>query len=180
MHVLQTKRGTTLSKSAPQSSHSRAVESLLTTALAVIIIDGVSKSLALRTLSTNPKEIIGTFLQFQLTANSGAAFSIAQSATVLLSLLSFLAVGAISIFSKSITSRSWGMALGLLLGGICGNLVDRIFRAPYLLHGQVVDWIRLPHWPVFNLADTSIVVSATTIAILLINDVKPRSHHDVP
>ena len=149
-------------------------------ALAVITLDYASKSLALRTLSSNPKEIIGTFLQFQLTSNSGAAFNFAESATIFLSLLSFLAVGAIFIFSKSITSRIWGITLGLLLGGICGNLIDRVFRAPFLLHGAVVDWIRLPHWPVFNLADTSIVVSAVIIAILLFNDVKPRSHHDIP
>ena len=86
----------------------------------------------------------------------------------------------IYLFSKSITARPWGVALGFLLGGIGGNLVDRLFRPPYLLHGQVIDWIRLPHWPIFNLADTSIVVSAVTIAILLINDVKPRSRYDVP
>jgi signal peptidase II len=111
----------------------------------------------------------------QLTSNSGAAFGLAQSATVFLSLLGFLAIYAIYHFARSITSRIWGIALGLLLGGISGNLIDRCFRAPYLLHGSVVDWIRLPHWPVFNLADTSIVISAITIALLLFNDVKPRS-----
>ncbi len=180
MYVVQAKRGTTLRKSVPHDSHFKAVKSLVVVALVVIIIDYASKSLALRTLSANPREIIGTFLQLQLTSNSGAAFNIAQSATILLSLLSFLAIGAISFFARSITSKIWGIALGFLLGGICGNLIDRVFRAPFLLHGQVVDWIRLPHWPVFNLADTSIVISATTIAILLFNDVKPRSHHDVP
>lgn len=149
-------------------------------ALAAVVTDCASKSLALRTLSTNPKEILGSFLQLQLTSNSGAAFGLAQSATIFLSLLSFVAIAAIYIFSRSITSRPWGVALGFLLGGISGNLIDRIFRAPYLLHGQVVDWIRLPHWPIFNLADTSIVISAITIAILLFNDVKPRSLHDVP
>jgi len=131
--------------------------------------------LVLRTLDSNPRKIIGSFLQLQLTSNSGAAFGVAQSGTVLLSLLAFLAIYAIYHFARSITSRVWGISLGLLLGGICGNLIDRCFRAPYLLHGSVVDWIRLPHWPVFNLADTSIVISAITIALLLLNDVKPRS-----
>ena len=180
MHVLQTERGTTLSKSAPKNSHQRAVKGLLIIALAIIVLDSASKSLALRTLSSNPKELIGSFLQLQLTSNSGAAFSLAQSSTIFLSLLSFLAIVAIYLFSKSINSSVWGIALGFLLGGISGNLLDRIFRAPFLLRGQVIDWIRLPHWPVFNLADTSIVISAATIAILLFNDVKPRSHHDVP
>ena len=139
------------------------------------MVDVVSKSLALRTLHTTPRRLLGDFLQLQLTTNSGAAFGLGQSATVLLSLLAFLAIYGIYLFSHSVTSRSWGAALGFLLGGVSGNLIDRCFRAPYLLHGQVVDWIRLPHWPIFNLADTSIVISAIIIALLLYNDVKPRS-----
>ncbi len=174
---MQTERGTALSNSAP---HRRAVKSLLAVAIAVIAIDYGSKALALRTLGRDPKRILGSFLQLQLTTNSGAAFGFAQSATIFFSLLSFLAIAGIYLFAKSITAGSWGIALGFLLGGISGNLVDRFFRPPYLLHGQVVDWIRLPHWPIFNLADTSIVISAVTVAILLLNDVKPRSRDDVP
>lgn len=128
----------------------------------------------------DPHRILGDFLQLQLSRNSGAAFGLAQSATVFLSLLSLLAIMVLALFARSITSPRWGVALGFLLGGISGNLTDRIFRPPYLLYGEVVDWIRLPHWPTFNLADTSIVISAVSIAFLLLNDVKPRSHHDVP
>jgi signal peptidase II len=133
----------------------------------------------LNNLGPKPKQILGSLLELQLARNSGAAFNLAQSATIFLSLLSFLAIAALVVFSRSLTSRIWGVALGFLMGGIGGNLVDRLFRPPYLLHGEVVDWIRLPHWPIFNLADTSIVISAITIAILLLNDVKPRSRHDV-
>ena len=174
---MQAERGTALSNSAP-NNHS--VQLLVKVALIAIVIDSGTKSLALRTLSADPKRIIGTILQFQLTSNSGAAFNLFKGATIFLSLLSFLAIAGIYTFSRSITSRPWGFALGLLLGGISGNLIDRLFRSPYLLSGQVVDWIRVPHWPIFNLADTSIVISAITIAILLFNDVKPRSHYDVP
>jgi signal peptidase II len=133
----------------------------------------------LNNLGPKPKQILGSLLELQLARNSGAAFNLAQSLTIFLSLLSFLAIAALVVFSRSLTSRIWGVALGFLMGGIGGNLVDRLFRPPYLLHGEVVDWIRLPHWPIFNLADTSIVISAITIAILLLNDVKPRSRHDV-
>ena len=177
MHGLQAERGTTLINSAP---HRSAVKALVIVAVLVIALDSATKSWALRSLSSSPRKIIGSFLEFQLTSNTGAAFSLAQSATIFLSLLSFLAVFAIAIFAGSITSKAWGIALGFLLGGIGGNLYDRTFRPPYLLHGAVVDWLRLPHWPIFNLADTSIVISAITIAILLANDVKPRSRHDVP
>ena len=177
MHVVQTERGATLINSAPNKN---SVKVLVRVALATIVIDSGTKSFALRTLNRNPKRIIGTILQLQLTGNSGAAFSLAKGATVLLSMLSLLAIVGIYTFSRSVTSRPWGFALGLLLGGVSGNLIDRFFRPPYFLRGEVVDWIRVPHWPVFNLADTSIVISAITIAILLINDVKPRSKHDVP
>ena len=175
LHGLQTKRRTTLSRSAP---HRKAVFSLIIVSIAVVAIDSGSKELAIRTLEGSPKRVLGSFLEFQLTRNSGAAFNLASSATILLSLLSFLSIGAIVTFARSITSRPWGIALGFLLGGVCGNLLDRIFRPPYLLHGEVIDWLRLPHWPIFNLADTSIVISAITIAILLFNDVKPRSRNE--
>lgn len=126
-----------------------------------------------------PKQVIGTLLELQLTTNSGAAFSLAQSATIFLSLLSFAGIAAIYYFSRSLTSRPWGIALGFLLGGITGNLYDRIFREPYLLHGAVIDWIKVPHWPVFNLADTSIVISAALVSYFLLTDVKPRSRNDI-
>jgi len=173
---MQTERGTTLSNSAP---HRRAVLSLIFVAIAVVAIDNGTKTVALRTLGGVPRRVLGTFLELQLTRNSGAAFNVAQSATIFLSLLSFFAIGAVAVFARSVTSRPWGIALGFLTGGICGNLLDRIFRPPYLLHGEVIDWLRLPHWPIFNLADTSIVISAITIATLLFTDVKPRSHNEL-
>ena len=58
------------------------------------------------------------------------------------------------------------MALGLLLGGATGNLTDRIFRSPGLLRGWVVDWIQVPHWPVFNLADSAIVCGGALMVLL--------------
>jgi signal peptidase II len=63
--------------------------------------------------------------------------------------------------------------LGLILGGIFGNLSDRIFRAPSALQGEVVDWIKVSHWPTFNLADTSIVLGAAAIVVLSAKNVKP-------
>ena len=63
--------------------------------------------------------------------------------------------------------------LGLALGGILGNLTDRIFRAPGFFTGHVIDWIQLPNWPVFNLADTAIVVAASIAVILSIRNISP-------
>jgi signal peptidase II len=63
-------------------------------------------------------------------------------------------------------SRAWATALGLLLGGALGNLADRVFRSPALFRGYVIDWIELPHWPVFNIADSAIVTGGI-LAVLL-------------
>jgi signal peptidase II len=68
--------------------------------------------------------------------------------------------------SRRIRSLPWAVTLGLLLGGATGNLVDRIFRWPGPFRGWVVDWIQLPHWPVFNLADSAIVCGGI-LAVLL-------------
>jgi signal peptidase II len=67
---------------------------------------------------------------------------------------------------RSLTSRGWAVALGLLLGGALGNLSDRVFRSPGPFRGHVVDWLELPHWPVFNIADSAIVAGGI-LAVLL-------------
>ncbi len=69
-------------------------------------------------------------------------------------------------FSRKVQSTPWAIALGLALGGIFGNLADRIFRTPGGLQGEVVDWIQIPNWPVFNIADTAVVSAAILITIL--------------
>ena len=68
--------------------------------------------------------------------------------------------------SRRLRSTPWAVALGLVLGGAVGNLVDRIFRAPGLGRGHVVDFLELPHWPVFNLADSAIVTAAVLMVLL--------------
>jgi signal peptidase II len=82
-------------------------------------------------------------------------------------------VAVIAFYSIKITSFGWSIVLGLALGGILGNLSDRIFRAPGYFVGHVIDWIQLPNWPVFNLADSAIVVAATLAVILSIRNISP-------
>jgi signal peptidase II len=68
--------------------------------------------------------------------------------------------------SQRLRSWPWAIALGLLLGGAAGNLLDRIFRSPGPLHGFVVDWIKLPYFPpIFNIADSAITVGAATLVL---------------
>ena len=77
-----------------------------------------------------------------------------------------IAVAVIFYFSRKVKSTPWAIALGLVLGGVFGNLSDRIFRNPGALQGEVVDWIQIPNWPVFNIADTAVVSAAVLITIL--------------
>jgi signal peptidase II len=129
-------------------------------------LDYSTKAAAIKFLADEPVKILGSFLRLNLTFNSGAAFSLASSATILLSTFSMIAVAVIFYFSRKVKSTPWAIALGLVLGGVFGNLSDRIFRNPGGLQGEVVDWIQIPNWPVFNIADTAVVSAAVLITIL--------------
>lgn len=147
---------------------------LYTIAWAIWLLDFATKSWALNTLdSRNPVKLIGNFLQLTLYKNSGAAFSLAQGATIIFTFFAISVVAVIAYYSIKITSFGWSIVLGLALGGILGNLTDRIFRAPGLFTGHVIDWIQLPNWPVFNLADSAIVVAASIAVILSIRNISP-------
>ena len=147
---------------------------LYTIAWAIWLLDFATKSWALNSLdSRNPVKLLGNFLQLTLLKNSGAAFSLAQGATIIFTIFAISVVVAIAYYSTKITSFGWSIVLGLALGGILGNLTDRIFRAPGFFTGHVIDWIQLPNWPVFNLADSAIVVAASIAVILSIRNISP-------
>ena len=110
--------------------------------------------------------LLDGLLTLQVLRNSGAAFSIGTSMTIVFSLIAVGVIFFILRTSRRLRSLPWAITLGLLLGGATGNLADRIFRSPGLFRGDVVDWIELPHWPVFNLADSAIVCGGV-LAVLL-------------
>jgi len=109
---------------------------------------------------------LGSFLKLELVYNTGAAFSLATSKTILLSGFAIIVAALIFYFAIKIERTIWAVFLGLVLGGIFGNLADRIFRAPGALQGAVVDWIKIPHWPTFNIADSAIVIGVLGVAYL--------------
>jgi signal peptidase II len=111
--------------------------------------------------------------------NPGAAFGLGGSATIVFSLIAIVVAVVLFRMSTRLTSVWWGVALGLMLGGAIGNLLDRIFRAPAVLQGHVVDFLRLPNWPVFNVADMSLVSAAVMIVGLsLLNVPYDRPRHE--
>jgi signal peptidase II len=146
---------------------------LFATAWTIWLIDFATKAWALQSLSSQPRKVIGTLLQFTLVYNSGAAFSFATGFTIIFSLLALAVVIATVYFAPKITSRGWQLTIGLLLGGVLGNLTDRIFREPSFLSGYVIDWIQIPHWPVFNLADSAICIAAAISFILSMRNISP-------
>lgn len=140
---------------------------LAATAVAVVASDVVSKVIVVATLSGRPPvTLVPGVLELTLTRNPGAAFSLAGGATVVLSLVALAVVGAIARTAPRLRSRAWAVVLGALLGGAVGNLVDRLFRDPAPLRGAVVDWIHLSHWPVFNVADSAIVLGGVAAVLL--------------
>lgn len=107
-----------------------------------------------------PIEVLGDWLKITYTLNPGAAFSMGGSLTVLLTAVAITVAVVIIRVASRLGSVAWAVALGGILGGALGNLSDRLFRSPGPFRGHVVDWIALPNWPVFNIADSAIFCSA--------------------
>ena len=152
----------------------------------VLAADAISKAIVVAQLSHHPPvRLLGGLLTLRLIRNSGAAFSLGTSLTLV---FTAIAVGVIIFIlrtARRLRSLPWAITLGLLLGGATGNLADRIFRAPGPLHGDVVDWIQLPHWPVFNLADSAIVCGGVLAVLLAVRGLRldgtvDRSHRPEP
>jgi signal peptidase II len=140
---------------------------LVLVAVPVYVADQLAKAWAAANLQPGrPQDLVGSVLQLNLTRNSGAAFSIATGATWILTAIAGAVVLFILVSARRLGSRGWALAMGLLLGGALGNLTDRMFRAPGPGRGEVVDFLQLPHYPIFNLADSAIVSAAVIIAVL--------------
>lgn len=151
---------------------SRFTRFIFSLAFLIWCSDFLTKNYAVNNFSS-PKKIIGDFLTLTLLRNPGAAFSFATGMTILFTLFA-LAVGTVIIrYATRITSRGWATVGGLVLGGVLGNLSDRFFRSPGLFRGYVIDWIQLPHWPVFNLADSAIVIAACIATVLTARNISP-------
>lgn len=141
-------------------------------AVAAYTLDQATKTWAVAALEPGvTKPLVGDLLGLTLVRNPGAAFSTATSATPVLSVVAMVAFVAVLVVSRRIASALWAVGLGFLLAGISGNLTDRLFRAPGPFHGHVVDFLQLPHWPVFNVADICIDIAAGVIILQAIRGI---------
>ena len=136
-------------------------------ALIVIVVDQVTKQWALSALSDGRHTaLLGRALGLVLVRNPGAAFSFATGQTWIFALIAPFVVAIIIRVSRNLASGSWAVALGLVLGGAVGNLIDRLLREPGFLRGHVIDFIDYGGYFVGNVADIAIVAAAAGIIIL--------------
>ena len=157
----------------------RPWRSLYLTAWVVWLIDLGTKVWAVEVLSSRANvKVIGSFLQLTFVQNSGAAFGIGAGSTIIFTFFALAVLIFITRYALQITSKGWALVCGLVLGGILGNLTDRIFREPSFLQGHVIDWIQIPNWPVFNIADSAIVIAAVIAIILTIRNISPITPTD--
>jgi len=157
---------TVSSPADPVPTGVRRVRLFLVVAALTYATDVATKVVAVETLTGRPDiAVIPGVLDLHLTRNPGAAFSLATGATVLLTLIAAVVAVVIVRVATRLRDRTWGVALGLLLGGALGNLTDRLLREPGPLRGHVVDFLQLPNWPVFNVADAAIVVAVALIVV---------------
>ena len=134
-----------------------------------LAFDILTKSLAVVKLDPqNPTRLLGGLIRLQLIRNPGAAFSLGGNATIFFALLAVAALVVVGIWMvPKVAVRSWAVATGLLLAGISVNLVDRLFRAPGVFRGHVVDFIQLPYFgAIFNVADMCLTFAAATILVI--------------
>jgi signal peptidase II len=127
----------------------------------VLVIDQVTKSVAVHDLARGPVHLIGP-LSLQLSYNTGAAFSIGAGLTLPIIVIAFVLVLLLSWFARGTPSALAAVAAGLIIGGALGNLSDRLFRGH---SGAVVDFVHLGFWPTFNVADASIVIGTLLLLI---------------
>jgi signal peptidase II len=126
------------------------------------LLDLVVKNVVIANLDPqHPIPLLGGLVTLQLTRNPGAAFSMGENFTVLLTIIAIAALIAVLVFIvPRLRHVGWAVTIGCLLAGIAGNLTDRLFRDPGPFHGHVVDFIQLPNFAIFNVADMFITAAA--------------------
>lgn len=154
------------------SRHRRALIVLACVAVGAIVLDHLAKQWAIDTLLTRlqsgegPIQVIGSIVQLTYTENTGAAFSMGTGYTWIFSIIAIVVAIVILRTARKLGSVGWAIALGGLLGGLTGNLIDRFTREPGFGRGYVVDFIQFPNFPVFNVADSFITCSAVLMVLL--------------
>lgn len=141
-------------------------------AFLVVVVDQITKILAVAYLENKPAiELLGKYFGLQFTRNPGAAFSFGTNVTFVFTIFS-ITVSAFLIWKSSVVeNKLWAIAAGGFLGGALGNLIDRLVRSPEFFHGHVVDFLAFPNFPLFNIADTAVTLSAIGAVLLSVRGI---------
>lgn len=130
---------------------------VLWVAAAVVVVDQLTKLWAVAALEDGPIHLIWT-LDLRLTRNTGVAFSSGEGLGWLFGLIAIVVVVILYRYRRRPPGPLAAVALGAVLGGAVGNLIDRLVRGEAWLRGGVVDFIDLNWWPIFNVADAAITL----------------------
>jgi signal peptidase II len=137
----------------------------------VVIVDRVTKLVVERRFGVpyGPRQIVDHVLFLNVTRNAGAAFGIFQNFTVGFLVISAVVMAGILIYYWRLPRGDWTGRLGLALvfGGAISNAYDRAVK------GSVIDFIQVPHWPIFNVADIAVTTGAVLLALSLWSEERP-------
>jgi signal peptidase II len=142
---------------------SRSLRVSLAVAAVVVLIDQLTKEWALNTLTDRNIDVVGS-LRFNLAFNTGMAFSQAEGLGPFIGIVALLVVVGLLVSIGRADSKVYPYAVGLIIGGALGNIIDRLFRHPGWFRGAVIDFIDVQWWPIFNVAD----IAVTTGGVLLV------------
>jgi signal peptidase II len=137
----------------------------LAIAAVVVLIDQLTKQWALSALDDGPIDVVWT-LRFNLAFNKGMAFSQGTGLGPIIGVVALVVIVVLLVSVGRSSSPVYPLAVGLIVGGAAGNLVDRLFRDPGWFKGAVVDFIDLQWWPIFNVADIGIVIGGGILLLL--------------
>ncbi|WP_055565227.1 signal peptidase II [Streptomyces atriruber] len=152
----------------------RKIAVLFAVAVVAYAFDLISKMIVVAKLEHHePIELIGEWLRLSAIRNAGAAFGFGEAFTIIFTCIAAAVIVVIARLARKLYSLPWAIALGLLLGGALGNLTDRLFRAPGVFEGAVVDFIAPKGFAVFNLADSAIVCGGILIVLLSFRGLDP-------
>jgi signal peptidase II len=167
------------SSSDSASSRGRHIRLFAAVCVIAYVIDVVTKIIAVETLRDRGSvEVVPGVLNLTFTRNAGAAFGLATGLTIVLSLVALAVVVVVIRMAARLRDPVWAVALGLLLAGALGNLTDRVFRDPGVLRGHVVDFLELPNWPIFNVADICITTAAVLVVVQSLRGIGPEGRRE--
>ena len=150
--------------SPPSSGNRRPLLGILLLAAGVLVLDQLTRWWAESTMAPGEATpVLGTFIQWRLIYNPGAAFGIASEFTWILTCVAAVAVVALAVFTTRVVTASWAIGVGALLGGVVSHLGDRLLRAPGFARGHIVDY---NGWFIGNVADIALVGGVAFVVLL--------------